>query len=59
MTEEKWKNCGLTYKIAHSTKWLLIFHHEVSEGKFSKDNAAFNLQKTNLVIFHESVIIIM
>ena len=45
MTEEKWKNCGLTYKIAHSTKWLLIFHHEVSEGKFSKDNAAFNLQK--------------
>ena len=45
MSSEEWKNCGLTYKVAHNTKWLLIFHHEVTEGKFSPQTAAFNLQK--------------
>ena len=45
MSDEEWKNCGLTYKVAHDTKWLLIFHHEVSEGKFSRETAAFNLKK--------------
>ena len=45
MPDEIWKNCGLIYKIAHETKWLLIFHHEASTGKFTMETAAFNLEK--------------
>ena len=45
MSDEVWQNCGLTYKISHDTKWLLIFQHNASRGAFTRETAEFNLEK--------------
>ena len=45
MNAEVWSHKIFTYKIEHGTKWLLLFQHYPKNGFFTRQNAAFNLQK--------------